>query len=101
MAKAKTNGEMLAQVLASVNRIEASINEQGHVKNQQSQRLTFDFEKVSKHDVMMHFLTMYERGWIAGSKDALQSYLATHTNLGTKTSVDRLYNRCLHDYVGK
>ena len=65
------------------------------------EKLHFDFEKVSKHDVMMTFLTMYERGLIIGTKDALQTYLATHTNLGTKESVHKLYVRCLQAYVRK
>ena len=64
-------------------------------------KLCFDFDKVSKGDVMMTFLTMYERGLIGGTKDALQTFLATYTNLGNKESVHKLYVRCLHRYVRK
>ena len=61
-------------------------------------RLCFDFEKVSKHEVMMTFLEMYERGLITGTKDALQTFLAVYSNLGTKESVHKLYVRCLNEY---
>jgi hypothetical protein len=64
-------------------------------------KLCFDFNRVSKHDVMMTFLTMYERGLIIGTKDALQTFLATSSNLGNKESVHRLYVRCLQEYVRK
>lgn len=64
-------------------------------------QLCFDFEKVSKHDVMMTFLTLYERGLIIGTKDALQTFLATSSNLGNKESVHKLYVRCLQEYVRK
>ena len=64
-------------------------------------RLCFEFEKVSKHEVMMTFLEMYERGLITGTKDALQTFLATYSNLGTKESVHKLYVRCLNEYVRK
>ena len=66
-----------------------------------NEKMRFDFEKVSKHDVMMTFLTMYERGLIVGTKDALQTFLATFSNLGTKDSVHNLYVRCLQEYVRK
>ena len=59
------------------------------------------FDVVSKSDVMMVFLTMYERGQIVGTKDALQSFLSAFTNLGTKESVHKLYVRSLHRYVRK
>ena len=65
------------------------------------EKLWFNFEVVSKHDVMMTFLTMYEHGQLSGTKDALQRFLATHSNLGTKESIHKLYVRCLHEYVRK
>ena len=65
------------------------------------EKLCFNFDVVSKHDIMMTFLTMYERGQLSGTKDALQRFLATHSNLGTKESVHKLYVRCLHEYVRK
>ena len=66
-----------------------------------TEKLCFDFERVSKHDVMMAFLTLYERGGIVGTKNALQAYMAVHTNLGTRESVHKLYVRCLQEYVRK
>ena len=65
------------------------------------EKLHFNFEIVSKHDIMMTFLTMYERGQLFGTKDALQRFLTTYSNLGTKESVHKLYVRCLHEYVRK
>ena len=63
------------------------------------EKLCFNFEVVSKHDVMMTFLTMYERGQLSGTKDALQRFLANFTNLGSESSVKTLfyrYKRMIH-----
>ena len=64
-------------------------------------KLCFNFDVVSKHDVMMKFLEMYEEGLIRGRKNTLQTFLATYSNLGTKESVHKLYVRCLNEYVRK
>ena len=65
------------------------------------EKLCFNFDVVSKHDVMMKFLEMYEEGLIRGRKNTLQTFLATYSNLGTKESVHKLYVRCLNEYVRK
>ena len=64
-------------------------------------KLYFNFDVVSKHDVMMKFLEMYEEGLIRGRKNTLQTFLAAHSNLGTMDSVHKLYVRCLNEYVRK
>jgi hypothetical protein len=92
----KTNKEMLAMLLAEVRELKAQIAELGQVKNQEeSCKLSFDFSKIQKQEVMMCFVELYERFAIFGTKDHLQSFLSEQTNLGSKSSVDKLYNRCM------
>ena len=98
MKENKTDSEVLAEVLAEVRELKALVARPGQVeKHRESIKLTFDFEKMKKKEVMMHFVQMYERFGILGTKNQLQQFLAEHTNLGTKDAVDRLYNRCLHE----
>ena len=87
---------MLAMLLAEVRELKAQIAELGQVRNQEeSCKLSFDFSKIQKQEVMMCFVELYERFAILGTKDHLQTFLSEQTNLGTKASVDRLYNRCM------
>lgn len=93
---------MLVTLLAEVRAMRAQINDLGQVKNQNEEcKLLFDFSKIHKKDVMMCFVELYERFAIFGTKDHLQTFLSKCTNLGTKTSVDKLYNRCLRERIGK
>ncbi|MBO4891545.1 MAG: hypothetical protein J5502_02965 [Prevotella sp.] len=92
----KTNEELLAMLLAEIRELRAQVSVLGQVKNQEEGcKLLFDFSKIRKQDVMMCFVELYERFAIFGTKDHLQSFLSKQTNLGTKASVDRLYNRCM------
>ena len=87
---------MLAMLLAEVRELRAQVAVLGQVKNQEEGcKLLFDFSKIRKQEVMMCFVELYERFAIIGTKDYLQSFLSEQTNLGTKASVDRLYNRCM------
>ena len=87
---------MLAMLLAEVGELKAQVAELGQVKShEEGCKLSFDFSKIRKQDVMMCFVELYERFAIIGTKDYLQSFLSEQTNLGTKASVDRLYNRCM------
>ena len=98
----KTNKEMLAMLLAEVRELRAQVAELGQVKNQEEGRkLSFDFSKIRKQEVMMCFVELYERFAIFGTKDHLQSFLSEQTNLGTKASVDKLYNRCMKQRIRK
>ena len=87
---------MLAMLLAEVRELRAQVAELGQVRNQEEgHKLSFDFSKIRKQEVMMCFVELYERFAIFGTKDHLQTFLSEQTNLGTKASVDRLYNRCM------
>ena len=87
---------MLAILLAEVRELKAHVMELGQVKNQEEGcKLSFDFSMIQKQEVMMCFVDLYERFAIFGTKDHLQSFLSEQTNLGTKSSVDKLYNRCM------
>ena len=87
---------MLAILLAEVRELRTQVTGLGQVKNQEEGcKLLFDFSKIRKQDVMMCFVELYERFAIIGTKDHLQTFLSEQTNLGTKASVDRLYNRCM------
>ena len=96
MKNSKENEELLAMLLAEVRELKALISESGQVKNQENGcKLLFDFSKIQKQELMMCFVELYERFAILGTKDHLQEFLSEQTNLGTKSSVDRLYNRCM------
>ena len=87
---------MLAILLAEVRELRTQVTGLGHVKNQEEGcKLLFDFSQIRKQEVMMCFVELYERFAILGTKDHLQTFLSEQTNLGTKASVDRLYNRCM------
>lgn len=87
---------MLATLVAEVRELKAQFAGLGQVKNQKDgSKLSFDFSKIQKQEVMMCFVDLYERFAIFGTKDHLQTFLSEQTNLGSKASVDRLYNRCL------
>jgi len=102
MRKTKKNEKTLSRLLEEVRELKAQVAALGQVKNPEgSSKLLFDFSTVRKQDVMMHFVELYERFAILGTKDSLQRFLSEQTNLGTKDSVDRLYNRCLRSRLGK
>ena len=93
---------MLAILLAEVRELRAQVNGLGQVKNQEEGcKLLFDFSKIQKQEVMMCFVELYERFAILGTKDHLQTFLSEQTNLGTKASVDKLYNRCMKSRLRK
>ena len=93
---------MLATLLAEVRALRTQVAELGQVKNQgEGSKLSFDFSKIQKQEVMMCFVDLYERFAIFGTKDHLQTFLSEQTNLGTKASVDKLYNRCLKSRLRK
>lgn len=96
MMKRNKNEELLVMLLAEVRALRAQVAELGQVKNQEeSCKLSFDFDRIRKQEVMMCFVELYERFAICGTKDYLQTFLSEQTNLGTKASVDKLYNRCM------
>ena len=100
--KKNKNEEMLATLLAEVRALRTQVAELGQVKNQgEGSKLSFDFSKIQKQEVMMCFVDLYERFAIFGTKDHLQTFLSEQTNLGTKASVDKLYNRCLKSRLRK
>ena len=87
---------MLAILLAEVRELRTQVTGLGQVKNQEEGcKLLFDFSQIRKQEVMMCFVELYERFAIFGTKDHLQSFLSEQTNLGSKSSVDKLYNRCM------
>ena len=93
---------LLAEVLTEVRALKVQTAELVQTKYQnESGKLLFDFSKIEKREVMMHFVELYERYGIFGTKNQLQQFLAEQTNLGTKASVDRLYNRCLRERLRK
>lgn len=89
-------------LLAEVRELKAQVARLGHVENhKEGNKLLFDFSKIQKQEVMTYFVEMYERYGILGTKNQLQDFLSEQTNLGTKASVDRLYNRCLNARLRK
>lgn len=94
--------ELLTTLLKEVRETKSMMAESGSVNDRKNDcRLSFDFTKIKKCEVMMIFVDLYERFAIFGTKDNLQRFLSEQTNLGTRQSVDRLYNRCLHDHLRK
>jgi len=81
----KQNEKTLSRLLEEVRELKAQVAALGQVKNPEgSSKLLFDFSTVRKQDVMMHFVELYERFAILGTKDSLQRFLSEQTNLGAE-----------------
>ena len=94
--------EMLSEILTIVRELKTHVIRHGQVENPSNDnKLLFDFSNLKKHNVMMHFVEMYECFGVFGTKEQLQHFLTEQTNLGTRSSVHRLYNRCMNARLGK
>ena len=64
-------------------------------------KLLFNTDYGKRHDIMMYFVEMMSKGLIEETEKSLAEFLSEMTNLGSVSSVKKLYYRCQREYVRK
>ena len=66
---------------------------EGHRLTVPQGKLCFNFKRIKKKEVYQAFLDIYAHGGVEMDNQELVGFLATHTNLGSMSSIKTLFYR--------